>query len=88
DEDGVTARMFDWETGVGEDPATGSAAGPLGVYLAEHGLVGMPGGVRVRQGEQVGRPSLLEVGVEREGAHWIAWVGGAVRQVGRGEFDL
>jgi trans-2,3-dihydro-3-hydroxyanthranilate isomerase len=88
DDDGVTARMFDRETGVGEDPATGSAAGPLGVYLAEHGLAGMPGSVRIRQGEQVGRPSLLEVGVERRGDRWIAWVGGAVRQVGRGEFDL
>ncbi len=88
DDDGVTARMFDREAGVGEDPATGSAAGPLGVYLAEHGLAGMPGSVRVRQGEQVGRPSLLEVGVERRGDRWIAWVGGAVRQVGRGEFDL
>jgi trans-2,3-dihydro-3-hydroxyanthranilate isomerase len=88
DDDGVTARMFDRETGVGEDPATGSAAGPLGVYLAEQGLAGMPGSVRIRQGEQVGRPSLLEVGVERRGDRWIAWVGGAVRQVGRGEFDL
>jgi trans-2,3-dihydro-3-hydroxyanthranilate isomerase len=88
DDDGMTARMFDREAGVGEDPATGSAAGPLGVYLAEHGLAGMPGSVRVRQGEQVGRPSLLEVGVERRGDRWIAWVGGAVRQVGRGEFDL
>ncbi len=88
DDDGVTARMFDRETGVGEDPATGSAAGPLGVYLAEHALVGMPARVRIQQGEQVGRPSVLEVGVEREGEQWIAWVGGGVRQVGRGEFDV
>jgi trans-2,3-dihydro-3-hydroxyanthranilate isomerase len=84
----VEARMFDWELGVGEDPATGSAAGPLGVYLAELGLAGMPGDVRVRQGERVGRPSLLEVRVERHGRAWRAWVGGAVRIVGEGEFHL
>jgi trans-2,3-dihydro-3-hydroxyanthranilate isomerase len=88
DGEGVTARMFDWETGVGEDPATGSAAGPLGVYLAEHGRAGLPGGVRVRQGEQVGRPSVLEVDVERDGDGWVAWVGGHVRRAGEGEFDL
>ena len=35
--EGVTARMFDSEFGIGEDPATGSAAGPLGAYLAEYG---------------------------------------------------
>ena len=87
DGDGVVARMFDSETGVGEDPATGSAAGPLGVYLAEHGLAGMPGSVRVRQGEQVGRPSALEVDVDRDDERWIAWVGGQVRSVGEGEFE-
>jgi trans-2,3-dihydro-3-hydroxyanthranilate isomerase len=88
DDDGVTARMFDWETGIGEDPATGSAAGPLGVYLAEHGLLGMPGRIRVRQGEQVGRPSVLEVDVERSGDRWVPWVGGTVRLVGDGAFAV
>jgi len=88
DGEGVTARMFDGELGVGEDPATGSAAGPLGAYLAEHGLLGMPGRVDVRQGERVGRPSLLEVEVSREHDGWRAWVGGEVRLVGEGEFRL
>ncbi len=89
DEEGsVTARMFDWELGVGEDPATGSAAGPLGAYLAEHGLAGMPRAVRIRQGELVDRPSLLEVEVERASGGWRPWVGGAVRIVGEGEFRL
>lgn len=87
-DDGVTARMFDWELGVGEDPATGSAAGPLGAYLAHHGLAGMPGTVRIRQGEQVGRPSLIEVEVRPEGASWRVWVGGRVRIVGEGRFRL
>jgi trans-2,3-dihydro-3-hydroxyanthranilate isomerase len=87
-EDGITARMFDWETGVGEDPATGSAAGPLGAYLARHGIAGMPGSVRIRQGEQVGRPSLLEVEVAPEAGSWRVVVGGGVAIVGEGVFRL
>jgi trans-2,3-dihydro-3-hydroxyanthranilate isomerase len=84
----ILARMFDPGPGIGEDPATGSAAGPLGVYLAEDGIAGMPGAITVRQGEQVGRPSRLEVEVRREGKAWIAWVGGRVRLAGEGEFRL
>lgn len=87
-DDGATARMFDWELGVGEDPATGSAAGPLGAYLAKYGLAGMPGTVRIRQGEQVGRPSVLEVQVVPEGDSFAITVGGGVAIVGRGEFEL
>ena len=59
----VMARMFDASFGVGEDPATGSAAGPLGVYLASRGLAGMPGDAIVAQGEMVGRPSFLHLDV-------------------------
>lgn len=87
-EEGVTARMFDPELGIGEDPATGSAAGPLGAYLARHGLAGMPGVVRIRQGEQVGRPSLLEVEVTREGEGFRVEVAGGVAIVGEGLFRL
>jgi trans-2,3-dihydro-3-hydroxyanthranilate isomerase len=87
-EEGVTARMFDAEMGIGEDPATGGAAGPLGAYLAEHGLAGAPGSVTIRQGEQVGRPSELYVEGAREGSTWRVRVGGGVHVVGRGEFDV
>jgi trans-2,3-dihydro-3-hydroxyanthranilate isomerase len=87
-EDGVTARMFDWETGIGEDPATGSAAGPLGAYLSRYRLAGMPGSVRIRQGERVGRPSLLEVEVAAEGDSWRVDVAGGVAIVGAGVFTL
>jgi trans-2,3-dihydro-3-hydroxyanthranilate isomerase len=84
----VLARMFDRSLQIGEDPATGSAAGPLGVYLAEHGLAGMPGLVTIAQGEMVGRPSLLEVDVAREASGWVARVGGGVRIVGEGSFRI
>ena len=87
-DEGVAARMFDAEMGIGEDPATGGAAGPLGAYLAEHGLAGAPGPVTIRQGEQVGRPSELHVEATREGEAWRVRVGGGVHVVGRGEFDV
>jgi trans-2,3-dihydro-3-hydroxyanthranilate isomerase len=83
----VLARMFDRSIQIGEDPATGSAAGPLGVYLSERGLAGMPGHVTIAQGEMVGRPSYLEVSVEGDGG-WVAYVGGGVRIVGDGSFQL
>ena len=87
-EEGVTARMFDAELGVGEDPATGSAAGALGAYLAEHEVAGMPGSVLIRQGAQVGRPSELFVEAGREDGAWRVRVGGGVHVVGRGTFEL
>ena len=57
----LRARMFAPGAGVPEDPATGSAAGPLGVYLALHGV--LPGGAvdgrgqfSIDQGVEMGRP--------------------------------
>ncbi|MBA3691197.1 MAG: PhzF family phenazine biosynthesis protein [Actinobacteria bacterium] len=87
-EEGVTARMFDPGVGIGEDPATGSAAGPLGAYLASRGRAGMPGCVTVAQGEQIGRPSFLHVEVASGGEELVVRVGGGVRVVGEGVFRL
>ena len=84
----VIARMFDRSAEIGEDPATGSAAGPLGAYLAEHDAAGMPGHMTIAQGAAVGRPSSMEVDVARDDAGWVAFVGGGVRIVGGGWFDL
>jgi trans-2,3-dihydro-3-hydroxyanthranilate isomerase len=84
----VVARMFDAGFGIGEDPATGSAAGPLGVYLAARGLAGLPGGAVIAQGEQVGRPSFLHVDVQERDDAWTVRVGGGVRIVGEGVFRL
>ena len=89
DENGAAkARMFDVTRGIGEDPATGSAAGPLGAYLAALGVAGMPGTVVIRQGEELGRPSVLYTDVESDGDSWKVHVGGGVRIVGEGAFDL
>ena len=84
----VRARMFDKGATIGEDPATGSAGGPLGVYLAMHGLAGMPGKAVIAQGEQVRRPSFLHVEVAPDGDAWSIEVGGGVRPMGDGAFEL
>jgi trans-2,3-dihydro-3-hydroxyanthranilate isomerase len=84
----LMARMFDATLGVGEDPATGSAAGPLGVYLASRGLAGMPGEALITQGEMVGRPSFLHLDVRPDGDSWTVRVGGGVQIVGEGVFRV
>ena len=75
------ARMFSTGAPGGEDPATGSAAGPLGAYLAERAGLER---VRIRQGEEMGRPSLLEV----EMADGRPRVGGGVIPLIDGEVSL
>jgi trans-2,3-dihydro-3-hydroxyanthranilate isomerase len=52
-------RMFAPALGVPEDPATGSAAGPLSVHLGRHGRVSFGEEIEIRQGAEIGRPSLL-----------------------------
>jgi trans-2,3-dihydro-3-hydroxyanthranilate isomerase len=79
------ARLFAFglSGGLGEDPATGSAAGPLGAYLAEQGVIG-PGTLSISQGVEMGRPSTLVVEVAQDDDGWTIEVGGGVREVGRG----
>ncbi len=68
DDDRATAycRMFGAGLGIAEDPATGSAAGPLGCYLVHHGLVSGPaaGTMLCRQGVKMGRPSDIHVAID------------------------
>ncbi|HEY1282026.1 MAG TPA: PhzF family phenazine biosynthesis protein, partial [Acidimicrobiales bacterium] len=52
-------RMFIPGAGVGEDPATGSAAGPLAVHAARHGLAPWGEELTISQGAEIGRPSTL-----------------------------
>jgi trans-2,3-dihydro-3-hydroxyanthranilate isomerase len=62
----VYSRMFAPHTsGIPEDPATGSASGPLGAYLVEHGLVAPADIVDIvsEQGTRMGRPSFIRIRV-------------------------
>jgi len=82
----LSARMFANDPGVPEDPATGSAAGCLAGYLLEHGYLGTDSiDVRVEQGYEIGRPSLLYLQAARDGDQTTVHVGGKVQMVARGE---
>ncbi|HEY6397896.1 MAG TPA: PhzF family phenazine biosynthesis protein [Solirubrobacteraceae bacterium] len=82
-------RMFAPALGVPEDPATGSAAGPLAVHLARHGRIPFGAQIEIHQGVEVGRPSLLWASVEGapDRIERVA-VGGSAVLVARGEYRL
>lgn len=87
----VRARAFCPGAGVPEDPATGSAAGPLGIYLTLHGA--LPGGSPrfwIDQGIEMGRPSEIEVTVERaeSGTPSGVRVAGSVVLMMRGSIEV
>lgn len=87
-EDTVYSRMFAPAHGVAEDPATGSASGPLGCYLVQHGLVSGDAQQRItsRQGVAMGRASRIHVAIAgTPGAISDVRVGGKAILVGSGE---
>ena len=82
-------RMFAPYHGVPEDPATGSAAGPLAVHLARHGRIGFGDEIEIRQGEEIGRPSRLYARAEGSADKVErVLVGGSAVIVARGEYRL
>jgi len=82
----LAARMFADDLGVPEDPATGSAAGCLAAYLAEHRYLGDGNvGARLEQGYEIERPSLLHLHAEKSSGGTTVHVGGKVQMVAKGE---
>ncbi len=81
--EGAYSRMFAPEHGVFEDPATGSATGPLAAFMMDNGLVSRSSGTRFvsEQGTKMGRRSLLHVQVFGEGGAEGIDVGGYVTPV-------
>jgi trans-2,3-dihydro-3-hydroxyanthranilate isomerase len=82
-------RMFAPAGGVPEDPATGSAAGPLALHVARHGRTSFGEEIEISQGAEIGRPSTLHARVDgsAENVERVA-VGGSAVIVARGEFRL
>ena len=82
-------RMFAPSSGVAEDPATGSAAGPLALHLARHSRIGFGDEIEISQGAEVGRPSKLFARADgtAEKVERVE-VGGSAVVVARGEFRL
>jgi len=82
-------RAFAPAHGIPEDPATGSAAGPLACHLARHGRIAFGDEIEIAQGAEIGRPSTLHARAEgsRDRITRVE-VGGAAVVVARGEFRL
>ncbi|GEO05574.1 phenazine biosynthesis protein PhzF [Adhaeribacter aerolatus] len=87
----VHGRMFAPAFGIPEDPATGSACGPLGCYLVHYGVVPSesPSHLICEQGYEMGRPSLLYITIGQENKKITSvQVGGKSALVGEGYFYL
>ena len=82
-------RMFSPVDGIGEDAATGSAAGPLACHLGRHGLVPWGEQIEIEQGTEIGRPSTLYARATGSGDEiQSVEVGGSAVTVARGEFRV
>lgn len=82
-------RMFAPADGVPEDPATGSAAGPLACHVSRHGLVPFGEEIVISQGAEIGRRSTLHARADgtAERIERVE-VGGCAVVVARGEYRL
>jgi trans-2,3-dihydro-3-hydroxyanthranilate isomerase len=81
-------RMFAPAAGIAEDPATGSAAGPLALHLARHGLIEWGEEITIEQGAELGRPSeLLASAALADNVVGPITVSGYAVTVGGGWFD-
>jgi trans-2,3-dihydro-3-hydroxyanthranilate isomerase len=82
----INARMFADELGVTEDPATGSANGCLAAYLTANQYFGTSMiNIRVEQGYEIQRPSVLHLNAQKNETSYQILVGGQVIYVARGE---
>jgi trans-2,3-dihydro-3-hydroxyanthranilate isomerase len=83
------ARMFAPSSGVFEDPATGSAAGPLAVHLLRYGRIGSGDEIEIEQGAELRRPSRLFARADGTADEIErVEVGGSAVVVARGEFRV
>jgi trans-2,3-dihydro-3-hydroxyanthranilate isomerase len=78
--------MLPWE--LYEDAATGSAAGALGAYLVKHGRLSPAHTLNILQGEEMGRPSHIEVEVTQRGKKLVPRVSGAAVKVFEGTIQI
>lgn len=85
----VYARMFAPQSNIAEDPATGSATGPLAAYMRAYGLLPLSSiAFTSEQGTKMGRRSLLRVRVDAASDDVVIKVGGSAVTVTKGRFFL
>ena len=83
----LSVRMFAHYYGVPEDPATGSGNGCLAAYLVKHRYLGTSSvNLRVGQGFEIGRPSILALRAAEEQGRISVTVGGRVIPVAKGQW--
>ncbi|NJL90203.1 MAG: PhzF family phenazine biosynthesis protein [Coleofasciculaceae cyanobacterium SM2_1_6] len=86
-ENDLCVRVFAHALGVVEDPATGSANGCLAAYLIQYDYFAQPSiDLKVEQGYEIDRPSLLLLKALRDQEVIQVFVGGKVIMVAQGEF--
>ncbi len=82
----LNVRVFVDYYGIPEDPATGSGNGCLAGYLVKHRYFGKDQiDIRVEQGYEIGRPSLLYLRAENKEGRINISVGGKVVMVAKGD---
>jgi trans-2,3-dihydro-3-hydroxyanthranilate isomerase len=87
----VHSRMFAPELGIIEDPATGSASGPLGAYMVRYGIVAASPVAYIvsEQGIEMGRPSFIHIQIERRADEFVrVQVGGECVYMGDGFLEV
>jgi trans-2,3-dihydro-3-hydroxyanthranilate isomerase len=85
-QEGAYSRMFAPDYGVPEDPATGSATGPLAAFMIKHGFISGVSGTRLisEQGTKMRRRSFLHVRIAGDGGADGIYVGGHVTAIAQG----
>lgn len=86
----IICRVFVDDIGFGEDPATGSANGNLAAYLIKYKFFGKSKSVKykVKQGEEVGRPSILFISARKSKKLYDIRVGGKVFFIAEGQITI
>lgn len=84
----IHSRFFAPHLGILEDPATGSAAGPLVGYLLKHKVFGDRFEVVNEQGVEMGRRSIIMMRGSRTGSDYTVEIGGHCAYVGKAEFEI
>ena len=87
----VHSRMFEPAMGIGEDPATGAASGPLGCYLVHYGVLPAARDTKIvsEQGFEIGRPSIIRIEIDQDDHDIkVVRVGGRCAYLGGGVLEV
>jgi trans-2,3-dihydro-3-hydroxyanthranilate isomerase len=82
----IHSRFFAPHAGIIEDPATGSAAGPLTAYLLKYSVFGNNFTIQNEQGIEMGRPSKILMSGKKNRGKYTVRIGGTCAYVGKGKY--